>query len=202
MLTICCVMVSNYCGLGAQYVNALHRAVERNMTIPHRFVCFTDDPTGIECETEPVEGDGWFAKLHLFKKFNEGQVVFFDLDTLIVGNLDFLAKFNGKFAILQDFYRPKGYGSGMMSWRAPFGHEITEAYVAAGEPDVPGGDQAFIERKVKNAKRLQEVFPRKIVSYKAHALAGVPLGAAVVCFHGYPKPHDFQFGWVRDVWAL
>ena len=200
MLTVCCVQVGNYASRGAQYVNALYRAVERNLTVPHQFVCFTDDPTGIECETRPIQGKGWFAKLFLFKEFGEGRVIFLDLDTIIVGNIDFLAKFNGKFAILRDFYRPKGYGSGVMLWKGGFGHEITDSFVADGCPDVFGGDQIYIESQVKNAKRLQDLFPDKIVSYKVHAMAGAPRKAAIVCFHGTPKPHDFSFGYVAESW--
>ena len=199
-LTVCCVMVNNYAGRGAEYVNKLYRAVERHMTIPHDFVCFTDDPTGIECETRPIKGEGWFAKLYLFKEFTEGKVIFMDLDTVIVGNIDFLDKYNGKFAILRDFYRPEGYGSGIMLWRGGFGHEITDSYEADGCPDIPGGDQIYIEKKVKKAKLLQDLFPAKICSYKVHAMGGVPVKTAICCFHGYPKPHDFSFGWVKAEW--
>ena len=33
---------------GPEYVNRLHNMVKRNLTIPHRFVCFTDDPKGLQ----------------------------------------------------------------------------------------------------------------------------------------------------------
>ena len=33
---------------GAPYVNKLYRGVKRNMTIPFRFICMTDDPTGYD----------------------------------------------------------------------------------------------------------------------------------------------------------
>ena len=32
---------------GAEYVNRLYKMVEKNLTLPHRFVCFTDKPEGI-----------------------------------------------------------------------------------------------------------------------------------------------------------
>ena len=31
---------------GADYVNRLYRMVEKNLSIPHRFVCFTDNSEG------------------------------------------------------------------------------------------------------------------------------------------------------------
>ena len=202
MLTVCCVMVGDYEKQGAKYVNILHNAVKKYLTVPHNFVCFTDNPKGIECETRPIKGKGWFAKLYLFKEFTEGKVIFLDLDTIIVENINFLDKFNGKFAILRDFYRKNGWGSGIMMWKGGFGHDITDSFEADGCPDVPGGDQTYIEKKVKNAKILQDMYPSKIVSYKVHAVAGMPYRAAICCFHGYPKPHDFSFGWVAEEWRV
>ena len=32
---------------GADYVNRLYKMVEKNLTLPHRFVCFTDNSDGI-----------------------------------------------------------------------------------------------------------------------------------------------------------
>ena len=32
---------------GPEYVNRLHTMVEKNLTIPHRFVCFTDNGEGL-----------------------------------------------------------------------------------------------------------------------------------------------------------
>ena len=199
-LTVACVMVSNYEGCGADYVNALHAAVERNMTVPHKFVCFTDFPEGIDCECRASEGVGWFAKLHLFRQMTVGRVIFFDLDTLIVDNIDFLAKFKGKFAVLRDFYRPNGYGSGIMLWAGGWGHEITNDFVRDGSPSIVGGDQIYIEKKVGKAKMLQDLYPGKIVSYKIDAMTGIPNRAAIICFHGTPKPHEFEFVYVAEHW--
>ena len=37
---------------GSHYVNRLYRGVARNMSRPFRFVCFTDDPAGVEAPVE------------------------------------------------------------------------------------------------------------------------------------------------------
>ena len=200
MLIVCCVAVNNYRERGADYVNILGRAVSKYLTVPHEFVCFTDDPRGIEFPTRPIPGEGWYAKLYLFREFTEGRVIFFDLDTIILGNIDFLTRFKGDFAILRDFYRKKGYGSGVMAWKGGFGHHITNDYIAEGKPLIEGGDQIYIEQKVKGAKKFQDMYPGKIVSYKADAHAGMPKGSAICCFHGFPKPDDFSYGWVAETW--
>jgi uncharacterized Rossmann fold enzyme len=198
-LIICCVMNNNYAECGAKYVNNLYRSVQRNMTIPHRFVCFSDIPHRIECETHPIQGSGWFAKLFLFKEFTQGRIIFLDLDTVITSNIDHLAEYKGDFALLRDFYRPDGYGSGVMLWRGGFGQEITDSFISDGQPNIEGGDQIYIESKIKSVDRLQDIFQNKIVSYKVHAEHGVPDQAAIVCFHGFPRPHQVG-GWVDDYW--
>lgn len=91
---------------GAEYVNKLYNAVKDNLSLPYRFVCFTDDNTGLlpeidsfpipEIEVEPpLLYTGW-RKLCLFK--NElpikGKCLFLDLDMLITGSLDDFFNYN------------------------------------------------------------------------------------------------------------
>ncbi len=76
--------------------------VARNLTIPFRLICFTDDPTGIDrailtlplpelgCEV-PVRTRGKWRKLGLWASSLqglEGVALFIDLDSVIVGNID------------------------------------------------------------------------------------------------------------------
>jgi hypothetical protein len=84
---------------GPEYVNRLYRGVKNNLTIPFRFICFTEDTTdvegGIECldfPAFPVEKYAWTA----WRKFSllqndvpfDGLSMFLDLDVLITGSLD------------------------------------------------------------------------------------------------------------------
>lgn len=194
---------------GPEYVNILFDMVNRNLPARSgRFVCYTDDPQGIDEEIEiqelPEGLEGWWNKLYLFKEgvFKEGErVIFLDLDTILCGHLNHIFNYKGEFAILRDFYRPNGYGSGMMMWRGGFGSHIWDSYEKAGYPDINGGDQAWIERQVSKADLLQELYPQSICSYKEHALDGIPKGIKIICFHGYPKPHECD-GWVPNVWKI
>jgi len=55
---------------GADYVNKLYRGVKAFLTIPHDFICFTDNPTGLEAEIKVIEIDnkfgGWWSKANIF----------------------------------------------------------------------------------------------------------------------------------------
>lgn len=86
----------------ARYVNNLYRGVQRHLSLPHRFVCLTDDKRGIDKNVEcyPLPdmnlspermAHGGFQKIGIFKKGLhklEGICLFLDLDVVIVGSLD------------------------------------------------------------------------------------------------------------------
>ena len=209
---ICCVQAGNYQGRGAEYVNNLHDMVLRNMPpqTPFRFICFTDNPDGldegIDVRPLPEQGlEGWWNKLALFKKgvFPEGErVVYFDLDTLIINALDDIVAYDGTLACLRDFYRPHGFGSGVMLWKVGADEfNVWDEWVIALKPKFPGGDQSWIEQ-FGGIKALQDLFPKKFVSYKADCHPYPPQTAAVVCFHGEPRPHNCTQKWVQDVWKI
>lgn len=189
---------------GPEYVNILADAIVRNSTVEKRFIVFTDNPEGIDdgIETRPLPGNlqGWWNKLYLFSPEAglEGRNIFFDLDTVITSNIDELFAYKGPFAILRDFYRPNGYGSAIMAWTDH--HEIWDKFKAEGFPDIDGGDQAFIEKHVKNADRWQD-FVKGIYSYKQNDCEKwPPHDTKIVCFHGVPNPHEIRGSWVPLVW--
>lgn len=181
----------------------LAQAVARNLSCAHEFWCFTDDPapyaSGIVKRALPQEGlAGWWNKIALFKPgvFPEGaRVLYLDLDTLITGSLDDIARYDGRFAMLGQFFDNvspifAGPQSGVMAWEAGFGEHIWQTYVNADYPDLPGGDQAFIRQVLMSPPDLwQERHPGRIVSFKQ--VGGlVPDGAAIACFHGKPAMHE------------
>ena len=87
--------------------------VERNLTLPYTFVCFTDDSRGIDktiqCNPLPdLPLEGWWYKLWFFS--NEfpldGNILFLDLDLIVFRPIDDLFTFApGKFCIIRDFNR-------------------------------------------------------------------------------------------------
>lgn len=208
MVTFVTVNWHNYCGRGAEYVNKLFNMVARNLPEKHKYVCFTDDPTGINPEIEtpelPDSLRGWWNKLYLFKPglFEDGErIVYLDLDTIIVGSLDEIIKYDGDFAICRDFFNPDTIQSGFMMWRGGFGAEIWESFVKWGYPNIEGGDQQWIARTLPEVDIVQKLYPRSFVSYKVHAERMFPKQSKVVCFHGLPRPHEVE-GWVPHVWKL
>ena len=71
----------------ASDVNRLKRNVERYLTIPHKFICYTEDPKDLECDTISIPADNdleiYWNKLAMFQKdFIEGTCLYFDIDAV------------------------------------------------------------------------------------------------------------------------
>jgi hypothetical protein len=211
MLNVVCVNAGNYLNRGVEYVRILNDMVRRNLPegYPGKFIVFTDSPGDygpeIEVRQLPVPGlDGWWNKLSLFKQgvFEAGErVLYLDLDTVLTGRLDAVADYSGDFAILRDFYRPSGLQSSVMAWRvSPKTEDIWMYWVRAQMPKVIGGDQTWIEQAYTGKPDIwQSILPDAFISYKVSG-GSAPDKAAVVVFHGHPRPHEVLTGWVPAVW--
>lgn len=207
MLTLCCVQVQNYQGCGADYVNSLHRACNLYVTVPHRFVCVTDDPAGLHDGIETMEPDpgapGWWQKLTLLRpgRFkNAGRILFIDLDTIILRNIDDVASYDGPFAGTGNF-RTGGapFSSCMMAWQNGSMHHLYTRWIEANRPMDRWGDDEWIRNTEPNTAKLNRKFPG-IKSYKFHHLKDDPGDARIVIFVARPKPHTLTEAWVREAW--
>lgn len=90
MINIVCVLrQGGKVGYDATWVDKLKNSIERNLTIPHKFIALSD--CAVNCDRIPLDniGAGYWAKIQLFKPslFN-GPVLYFDLDTVICKNID------------------------------------------------------------------------------------------------------------------
>lgn len=207
MLIVACVETGNYLGRGAEYVRKLRNGVARHLHVPHVFRVYTDDvlrhwPSLQEIETiKPKAGGGWWNKVHLFNPFSfvpGDRVLYFDLDTIIVGDLDALARARGILHLGKWGWTKNDYGSGVMAWTHGEHSEIWERFT----PEVPSkfrGDQDWMTH-LGGWPALPD---GACVSYRYHCQkAGVPpRGASVVCFHGTPKPHEVQEQWAQENWS-
>ena len=211
MLRVVTVNASNYLDRGVEYTNILFDMVRRNLPegFEGTFTVFTDTEgdydKGIIVRPLPYEGlDGWWNKLSLFMPnlFDDGdRIVYIDLSNLITGRLDDIVNYDGSFAILRDFYRPDGLQSSFMAWEANTYQELWFDWLARGKPVTDGGDQAWLEQRLHAYHIWQTLYQDKFISYKVSDGA-TPHKAAVVKFHGEPKPHEVETGWVPKVWIV
>lgn len=194
----------------AEYVNRLANAVKRNITIPYKFVCITDLPKDSFGENVhqtisfAQNYPKWWGKVELFRNnvFANHRVVYLDLDTLIIDNIDFLYDYTGVFAGLRDFYHMVSLGSGLMCWDGD-DKRLNEIYVRflsnaqSNMTNNPSGDQQWINAITKNyLQYIQDFFPNKILSFKKDCYKNneifFPEHASVICFHGSPRMHELE----------
>lgn len=112
------------------YVNKLHSMVRRHLHLPFRFVCLTDDTTGIDpaIETHPIPqvgfaefdqrqpwtfGHGWLKLTSFASPLYDlqGRTLFLDLDIVIVDSLDPFFKQPGEFIVIKEWDKQDGTGN-------------------------------------------------------------------------------------------
>lgn len=144
---------------------------------------------------------GWWCKMALFEPKHRGDILYFDLDTIIVGDLSDIASV-GCLTMLSDFFVPSRLASGVMYLREDDRAAVWEEWIK--NPDEimrkyrGWGDGGFIADVLPHAARWQEILPGQIFSYKAHIRkpktsqekgnGSIPPDARVICFHGSPRP--------------
>lgn len=206
-IAVTCVQVGNYAGRGEQYVRGLKAMVDCFLTVPHEFYCITDTPiTGIDWIKADKDLKRWWQKLYLFKEglFEEERAIFFDLDTYIVGEIDYLADYAGDLAMLGDFWTSGLIASGVMLWNTTKCGYLWDRYVQQGKPQEDHGvmgDRWWIQKNCDTCDILQHFYPGAFASYKTDCVDGIPEGVSVCCFHGHPRPHEAH-GWAKKQWNL
>ncbi|CAE7488727.1 unnamed protein product [Symbiodinium microadriaticum] len=170
------------------YVNRLWAASRRHLRMPSRFVCFTEDPAGLDDSIEvrplPASLPLWWGKAYLFSEeagLDGNRVLFLDLDQVILGDLDPLAAYSGAFALLgtEDVaceLALGGYNSSVICWRAsPFFRQLYDCLSPSVLRFVHRFDH-WLEMMVEDADRWQNLLPGKILDYTTVFRDGVCLG--------------------------
>lgn len=198
----------------AEYVEKLMKAVKANTTMDYSFVCLTDDPEVDFCKTIPLKHNwpGWWSKIELFRPDLENiPSVFFDLDTILMGNIDEILELGTKAPFLalrgfnQRFKPPNGinFASGIMTGNF-YGYSIVyeifkkdpEKYIKKSRFDWRHGDQGFIGGVIgfNNIKRIQDFLPNDyIIGKKAVKQNPNNLDKArILAWSGNPRLHTFK----------
>jgi len=214
------------------YVNKLYSMVKRHTTVPFNFACITENSINLHQDIKIISVpqihnvSGWWYKPWVFSKDLpiEGNIMFFDLDIVIIKNIDDLWNYNNNsFTIIRDFNR-----STIKEW-AKFNSSIFKfpkgAYSFVWENfknDLSitrrlHGDQDWIFNQIK--KDFQFWPDEWIQSYKWEvrnrndvikdglkrrfreiANPTIKPETKILVFHGDPKPSDVQDPIIVDNW--
>lgn len=207
----------------AEWVNRLWSGLRRWRSGAMRLVCFTDQPKGIraEVETRPLLDrtlETWWHRMPLFdpevgRSIADGApFTNIDLDTVIVGPLDWIGQVDAPFVGVRDWGASHRLNGGLWTLTPGAYASVWTAFSAARE-DIQRRwrtDDAWIGTAFPAPAFYQDAFPGRIWSYKwghlgelkgAEPLQECPVGASVIAFHGKPKPSDLPADhWARRVW--
>ncbi|XXQ54336.1 glycosyltransferase [Xenophilus aerolatus] len=124
---------------GPHYVNRLYAMVRRHLSGDFKFVCLTDDATGVRPEVQclpipplaielaPGQRDGAWKKLTTFEADLhglKGTALFLDLDVVVVGSLDDFFTQPGQFLIIHDYPRFWRFGERIVGNSSVYRFEI------------------------------------------------------------------------------
>jgi len=211
---------------GAEYVNKLFNMVSRNLSLPFRFICLTENGNGLEPGVEiwplpEFEEPPWeyarvcsaWRKLALFKSGladMQGKILFLDLDVVIVDNIDCFFTYSKTLAMIENWYQPNqniGQASAMCFAAGEperlLTHYLADPLMVLNQYPT---EQAFISGHLNGECAF---FPELwCQSYKMHAMPQglkkffkranvLPQGAKILVFHGRPNPPDA----IRGEWG-
>ena len=206
---------------GADYVNRLFGMVSRNLTLPFKFVCFTENSDGIHPNVEifplpslglpdNIPERGWL-KLATFQNplvDLAGTALFLDLDVVIVDNIDCFVEFDAEFAICFDEKKKKEKIGNSSVYKFNIGsHEDVLKYFQNDFDKVKDSyrnEQAYLSDKI-NEKNILTFWPKDWTpSFKYHCIPkfpfnlwqepSIPKGAKIILFHGKPEPYEAEKG--------
>lgn len=180
---------------------------------PHRFVCMSNvDVPGVETLPLVHNWPGWWSKIELFRPGNglDGRVLYLDLDTLIVDEINSIADFDSPFALMPSYHRITGgkaaggpgivdrYQSSCMVFDAGAGEAIYNRFAFDVASEMFRGDQDWIGHIAPDLDTLPGKWFRKL----RDCTDGPRKDVRVVL--SMPWKNDTaakQFEWVRDIWG-
>lgn len=215
----------------SDYVNKLYNMTQRHCNIPFKFACITENNIGINpniqiIPTPKAKVSGWWYKPWLFSKDIplSGTLLFFDLDIVIVKNIDQLwSYYPGEFCIIRDFNRVNITGFNRFNssvFRLEKGslpHVWDNLANNWRQSTTMHGDQDWIFRQIKSnykfwpeewiqsykweiRSRTDIIIENNKRKFKDIITPKIKNDTAILVFHGDPKPEEVKDPIIVDNW--
>jgi len=214
-------MLPAVCDYGPKHVRILKAMVERNLSIPHSFICITDDPTGLDdIQTIPLWDKcrnlgGCYNRLYAFSEDMRSLIgdrfVMIDLDCVITGDITPLFDTDDDFKINGYFFGDfdQYYNGGLILMNAGARKQVWDDFDPIRSPNqvantdyVIGSDQAWIRIRLgKGEKRFTE--EEGVYNFIRLKNQRLPDDAKIVFFAGKRDPSTcLDTDWVREHWRV
>jgi hypothetical protein len=177
----------------ASYVNKLYSMVSRNITLPFRFICFTDNAHDIDPSVEVKDipmvgfkdfderlpwsfGHGWLKVTSFADPLYDltGPTLFLDLDVVIVDNIDCFFQPAGEFFVIKEWDKKDATGNTSV-YRYEIGahSDLIELLKNHKERELAKvrNEQEFVTQNLATQGKLQYWPAEWCVSFKRHCMA-------------------------------
>ena len=218
-----------------QYVDRLYNMLNRHISPAIRFHVYTEATRPVpehmikhELEDWGIGGPkrGWWYKMQLFNPdHHAGPLLYFDLDTVIVRNIDWIWQQPTRyFWTVKDFkylWRPMytGANTSVMWWDTQRYARVWQEFCAQSLDNIIlkyPGDQDYVTKSIGQAE-LRFLDTERIKSWRWQCLDGgynftrrkhlqprsgttITDQTAVLVFHGQPKPSDLLDSVIIEHW--
>lgn len=218
-----------------QYVERLYNMLNRHISVGIKFHVYTEADRPVpgnmikhELVNWGISGPkrGWWYKMQLFNpEHHAGSLLYFDLDTVIVKNIDWICDLPLQyFWAVQDFkylWRPShlAINSSVMWWDT---RKWAHVWTDFSKQDLLGtvkkyrGDQDYLNTTIPNSQ-VRFLDPTKVKSWRwqcfdggydfKHKMYKTPDSGtvlskdnSVLIFHGQPKPSELDDAVIRTHW--
>lgn len=232
-----CACVIHGDGYDFVYVDRLYNMLCRHLTRGVRLHVYTEPTRPVPAymvkhdldEWPGVSGRkrSWWYKMQLFNSSQfQGQLLYFDLDVVIVDNIDWITNLSPAFFwTVRDFrslWKPDlmNINSSVMYWNTTQWHNIWQNFNQQSErirsTHQHGGDQEYLNTVIP-AHRRRFLDEHRVISWRWTALNGgmnfknrsylrpgrgtilAPTNSVLV-FHGDPKPHEVTDAVICQHW--
>ena len=233
-----CACVIHGDGYDWIYVERLYNMLNRHLTRGAKLHVYTEPTRPVPdhmvrhdlTEWPGVSGRkrSWWYKMQLFNPaHHQGQILYFDLDTVIVNNIDWIVNLSPfYFWTIKDFrslWQPGvlKMNSSVMYWNTQTWSYIWKDFEREGHDKIRarysyGGDQEYLNKVIAPEKR-RFFDEQQIVSWRWTALDGgmnfknrtyqrpgrgtiLDPANSVLVFHGDPKPHEVDDVVIKQHW--
>jgi len=229
-----CLIHGNY--YSWRYVDNLYQNLCRNLTPRVRLHVYTEPERSVPSHmihhalkpwpVVPGAKSSWWYKIQLFDpEFHSGPLLYFDLDTIVVNNIDWIWRLS-----TQDFWAVRDFRYLLLGSRSSVNSSVmwfdTRKWWDVCRDFDPNsrfcgtkwkGDQDYINDKIPLArKKYFDTGQIKSWRWELHdggynfrtrkqnapgAGTQIPGSTSVIVFHGNPKPHEIKDSVIASYWA-
>jgi hypothetical protein len=181
-----------------EYVYRIKNSIERNSTVPFNLLCLTNEQLpGIN--TVPVHEYGQWAKMELCDPRIKGRVLYLDVDTVLLGNIDFLLREERSFMCNSNGQRR----SQIMSLDETERASVWDFWSDRRDSIMKNfrGEGAVYDFVLdEGVPTIQEIHPRRVIDF-GEANDFIPMGSKIVTFSNrdYPKNLE-EDNYIKKYW--